>query len=385
MNKDKKTVNRSAIEFLKELVPISYVWEPSKLQLDTLKPGQVRIGIIIQPGPNKGLAGFFDWASLLTTNASELANLWGHTALYIREANGTINAVGFDPNRIAMFNFLGESYKRVSTGVSPTKGYVYDEVAMFQSPDSICVEFDLDEISGGKPGEIVAAISEEIETSKKQALSGELKYSTVKRDSVDTESNEVNCIEVVQKWLKSAGLKLKLPDIDLSKRQGILTKYAYAQQIELDLLDSSRQTVGLKRTMPRAMQLTRRVGSLNQTWSVISTVSNFLYYRTGWALFRPSLGYKGAPLAVTLVGSLLIEALPDEYKSSKSVLRLMTALSNVGGTVLLLWTLLCGGKDVNRLYYFIYMIIGLFSTVISGRLNDLNIKKTQNQIKKKLK
>ncbi|WP_157758820.1 hypothetical protein [Cystobacter fuscus] len=78
----------------------------------------------------------------MMTNPEEIANLWGHSALYLRRNGRVVRAVGFDPHRLGMAQDM--VMQQVSSGRHPTQGYYYDERVIFRSPDALIVEFRVD-------------------------------------------------------------------------------------------------------------------------------------------------------------------------------------------------------------------------------------------------
>ncbi len=95
------------------------------------------IGIVVQPGQR----GMFNQGLALTVAPITIANLWGHTAIYVRIKGRIVRAIGFDPHRIRMFDLsIGN---KVSSGEISTTGYFYDEMSMFSSPNVMSVEFNV--------------------------------------------------------------------------------------------------------------------------------------------------------------------------------------------------------------------------------------------------
>lgn len=131
-------------DFLKGLFPEVCAWDPT-VGLPPSRTGNLdAIGIVIQPGPHY----IEEYIQLFMTNPEEVANLWGHTALYVRQGGQIVRVIGFDPHRIMMVRdvlpgLLGGWGGRVSGGRRGTTGVYYDEERMFRSPDFIAVEFPL--------------------------------------------------------------------------------------------------------------------------------------------------------------------------------------------------------------------------------------------------
>jgi hypothetical protein len=73
------------LEFLQGLFPELSMWDPT-ITLPAARTGnQNAIGIIIQPGPHSPT----EYLRLIMTNIEEVANLWGHTALYLRRTGAS--------------------------------------------------------------------------------------------------------------------------------------------------------------------------------------------------------------------------------------------------------------------------------------------------------
>ncbi|HKE18568.1 MAG TPA: hypothetical protein VKB80_27005 [Kofleriaceae bacterium] len=131
-------------EFLQGLFPEVCVWDPT-IGLPPERTQNVdAIGIVIQPGPHQ----IVEYIQLFMTNPEQVANLWGHTALYLRRGGQIVRVIGFDPHRIMMVRdvvprLLGGWGGTVSGGRRGTTGVYYDEERMFRSPDLIAVEFPL--------------------------------------------------------------------------------------------------------------------------------------------------------------------------------------------------------------------------------------------------
>lgn len=136
---------RLLAQLMRLLFPEAYIWTIDPTNYLPARGGvQDSVGLIIQPGPHSAV----EYLRLFLTNPEEVANLWGHTAMYVRRNGRIVRAIGFDPHRIDMVSdlipsFLGGSGGAVSGGTSTTPGVYYDERPMFRSPDMIVVEFPL--------------------------------------------------------------------------------------------------------------------------------------------------------------------------------------------------------------------------------------------------
>jgi hypothetical protein len=133
-------------KLLRLLFPEAYIWtfDPTSY-LPARNGTQDAVGLIIQPGPHSAV----EYLRLFLTNPEEVANLWGHTAMYVRRNGRIVRAIGFDPHRLDMVadlipSFFGGSGGGVSGGTRTTPGVYYDERPMFRSPDMIVVEFPLE-------------------------------------------------------------------------------------------------------------------------------------------------------------------------------------------------------------------------------------------------
>lgn len=132
------------LAFLQGLFPEIFMWDPTETLPSTRTHNQHAIGIIIQPGPHSPT----EYLRLFVTNPEQVANLWGHTALYLRRNGRIVRAFGFDPDRIAMVRdvvprWLGGWGGAVVSGWRPTTGVYYEERRMFRSPDMIVAEFPI--------------------------------------------------------------------------------------------------------------------------------------------------------------------------------------------------------------------------------------------------
>ncbi len=131
-------MREALLRLLRAILPEAYIW--SSMDGFTPRRGNTNsVGIIIQPGPQTAM----QYLALFMTNPEEIANLWGHSALYVRRNGQVVYAVGFDPHRLGMAQDMISN--RVSSGRHPTQGYYYDERVMFRSPDALIVEFPVDD------------------------------------------------------------------------------------------------------------------------------------------------------------------------------------------------------------------------------------------------
>lgn len=170
------------------------------------------IGLIIQPGPQ----GAMSQCLQLFSNPVQLANWWGHTAIYVRYDGKIVNTMGYDPHRLRMFNVTNGIATIVSSGKGGTQGYNYDEDTMFRSPDMICIEFKVDKnlaykflkkLNKVKPGK-----AEDNDPLTTYVTRGGGYYS--KQEEFNPKQMG-NCIDFVNTILKRSSLKIKITDFDL--------------------------------------------------------------------------------------------------------------------------------------------------------------------------
>ena len=252
------------LDFLKEIMPFAYLTKSPKLHLET--GNKYAIGIVIQPGP-QGVMGAM---KLFLTNPSQVANFWGHTAIYIRINGSILKATGFDPHRFAMFNIMGKESRGVATGTLATKGYIYDEDKMFSSPDMICVEFKVNKNDAEKI----------LKHTKKPGISEGLMTQYVTRGGQCLKDMEFdpktmgNCINYVNSIIKKANIELHVPferdgHLSLLKpAQGKLITPAMNGEIKL-----KRRINGIVSyngggvfAMPKMYQITRRMGGTKNSF-----------------------------------------------------------------------------------------------------------------------
>jgi hypothetical protein len=360
MPPNKSSLFEQVKKWVKEMVPIAYVWQPSKLQLDE-RSGDA-VGIIIQPGPGSGLSGVVNLLTLFMTNAEQFANLWGHTAIYTR-IDGVINkAIGFDPHRLRMFNVLGHTSKMVQSGKGPTPGYNYCEEDMFNSPDVICIEIPLESVSDIQ-GNLSQQVLGPLEGFEGMGI---VQYVTRGGKEFEGEFNPQimgNCIDKIQTllgdgWVLTAGG-------DCTSSQGKVTKASLKGEVTLAPLADQRVGLSCTTFMPAWLQLTRRLGGLNRSFGTLSSLSLAVSRLPGMGWLKPKTTYSDMSLLAALVSGLLIETLPEDYLKSKRVLRLIRLLTNGIGQILIINSLLKGGLKNNRFAYFLYIGVGLGATLIS--------------------
>lgn len=355
---------RELIELLKELIPCSYVWSPSTGHLN--QAGKYAIGMVIQPGPRDKR----ETLRLAITNPRQLANLWGHTALYLRSNGEIVSAIGYDPNRLAMFNIFGEDYTNVSKGYGPTPGYVYDELGMFLSPDSICVELQTKDF----------VIKELMRTTgkielgpSKSFLQQYLTYGGLNlKPNIRLDRQLMgNCIDFVEKIMKMSSVSFKgIPN----SRQGHLTKAVLASDHQLNLTITTpirKKIKALKKydyrnkfvtTMPTSKQITRRMGGIFQSYGTIRTIGNAISCAPYLSQIKTSNPERYLPMCVSMVTGLLVESVPDHWKNTKKALRIISDLSNIIGIfcfIAIICSVATSGFNSDIISMILYIIIGL--------------------------
>ncbi len=113
---------------------------PTQYRASVASPFENAVGVIAQPGPNR----LVDYATTLLTNPIEFAaNLWGHTALYVRLDGRIVAVFGYDPDRLLMFTSYFTIARDVVAGRRATPAFLYSEPNLFASPDALIAEFRL--------------------------------------------------------------------------------------------------------------------------------------------------------------------------------------------------------------------------------------------------
>lgn len=254
-------------EWLKELFPHGYIWSASKAFLKS--PYKFSVGLIIQPGVRTDLSGLFQ----LVTNPVQLANYWGHTAVFVRENHKVVKTIGYDPDRLRMFTNppvgLG-----VGKGTRGTPGVFYDEDQMFNSPDALVIEFEVPHKVTRKLLGAFPPIGCADETPK-QVLKSYVTRGGQRLQGTFDRRQMGNCLDfqddmlmkkfgfgIDPKWLQEVG-----------SGQGAVTRAVLARTLKVkDYSDGKRPMGHRYQSMSPALQVSRRVGGTLRTISLVRCV-----------------------------------------------------------------------------------------------------------------
>ncbi len=252
-------------EWIKELLPHTYVWRASKAFVNP--EFQHSVGLIIQPGMQKTLSGFVQ----LLSNPVQVANAWGHTAVFVRQKRQIVQTIGFDPDRLRMAYDVSHG-TAVGAGKTSTPGVYYDEDQMFNSPDALVVEFEVDadtaaKIAGAFPKPGFAQKGSKSELSLYLTHHGKKLITKGTQHPEFNEETMGNCIDFVQRLLQQHNFGIKRSFInDCDSSQGQLTKRILKRNMDqFQKLGEMQMRV---RTMPKALRVSRWTGGVLRTISV---------------------------------------------------------------------------------------------------------------------
>lgn len=342
---------------LKEVLPFAYLFSSPKLHLDTGL--DFAIGLVIQPGPH----GLIAQVKQLISNPVQLANWWGHTAIYVRSKGSIVRAIGFDPHRLKMFNITNGIAGLVSSGKGPTKGVIYDEDMMFTSPDMICIEFKV-------PKKYIERVLKKLQDPghSNKYLTNYVTRGGEKLKNITFDPQHMgNCINYVNMVLKKAGLQAiqgSIKPLILNPAQGKLTLSVIKRDVRLRIVDQNRTIEGNVIYMPTFLQISRRGAGVMKSISLVKVVTRIV---SGLAqvvgLTRATTTFTAdVILCSALILDFLMETVPADSWFWKLPVRVIEGLLETGGTLCMMYTIYSGDPTAwyQGLMSFLLLVTCLF-------------------------
>jgi hypothetical protein len=254
-------------EWLKELFPHTYVYSTSKAFLDS--PYEYSVGLIVQPGVRGNLSGLFQ----AVTNPVQLANLWGHTALFVCQKGRVVTTIGFDPDRFDMFAkpLTGMA---VGKGKKGTPGVFYDEDPLCNSPDVLVVEFEVTEEVTKHLLNNLPRIGPANPNADQQLVTYVTRGGSKLQGVVFDRTKMGNCLDWQSDMLKLIGGKnfgIDRQWLDsVGSGQGEVTKAILKRTLKVKGLKHDKRELQHRfQTMSAGLQLSRRVGGTLRTISAV--------------------------------------------------------------------------------------------------------------------
>jgi hypothetical protein len=302
------------------------------------------LGIIIQPGPHN----FLEYATLAMTNTEEIANLWGHTALYVRHNGEIVRYIGFDPNRLAMFSRTG---LEVSSGRGGTTGYYYDEGPMFRSPDAVVLEFPLSSLNAIDDSLWTFHLNEMLDLIPRPGtglvphnLNLQYLQTYVTRDGQRYQGAfdpmlMGNCINSIVQVMTGSNLVLSYQGRDLGSAQGRLTRDVIQNAGQFALNDLDHGLLVAPHRSGSLMQVHQRV--IRRATGLVTTLNviGLALQLTGRVRNQPGWLLPGYLSLLNLVISFLIEAVPSNSRMWRVPTRTLQMFVAVGAKVFTLLAL----------------------------------------------
>lgn len=348
-------------DLIKEMLPLAYVFKSPKKHIDHGR-FKFSIGVIIQPKPR----GIVETTSQLVTNPVQIANLWGHTAVYVRMDGKVADAVGFDPNRLAMFNVADmRTMRAVEAGTQPTTGYNYDEDSMFLSPDSVCIEFKLNKNDARK---MLQRIRKQLDPTTQNLLQ---QYIT-RGGAFYNDYNPAimgNCIHFLKVLSQNLGRYSYINnDLEIDVQQGHLTRAITNNNLQFKRTFKSRRKSYITGTtralsMSKYYQASRRFGGTYRSYSLVTLIAHCVASLTGSSRFYIASGYQFTSIsaaAVTLILNILMELIPFESKFWKQSLAVLSSLITGLSMVYFACMLATDGLDPLSFWELIWSLIPIF-------------------------
>lgn len=321
---------------LKEVFPFAYVFSSPKLHLDN--GNEHAIGLVIQPGSMNPRALF-----RLLSNPVQVANAWGHTALYVREKGSIVKTIGFDPHRLRMFNLTNGLAGVIASGRGVTEGVIYDEDMMFTSPDMICVEFPV-------PAKFVRKVLKNLQSPghSDKHLTQYVTRGGTQLEGITFDPQKMgNCINYVNMVLKKAGLEAiqgRVAPLILNPMQGKLTLSALQSEVRLRIKGQPHIHEGELIRMPMVLQASRRGVGVMKTISfgkVVMTVLSSLSATVGLTR-ATSVFAADIVLCTALLLEFLLETVPADSWFWKLPVRQIEGILEAGGTMAMVYTFVSG-------------------------------------------